>query len=284
MHFTLNPDAEITLEANPESVTPEKAHAWKEVGINRLSIGLQVFDNALLRKIDRVHTVEEFMDAYQAVRAAGFDNISIDLIYGFEGQTLHSWQKTLRSTVTLNPEHLSLYALKIEEQTPFAAKGMRVNDDLEADMYGWARRYLSAEGYEQYEISNFARPIKACRHNLIYWRQQDYVGIGVGAVGCVGAQRWENHKNLQDYHRDTAAGALPRASTENLNANTRRFERLMLGLRLREGLSWEESNPKWLSQRSALAARGWLEEIYPGRWRIPDHAVPLTNQILIAFL
>jgi oxygen-independent coproporphyrinogen-3 oxidase len=283
-HFAQSPDAEITLEANPESITLEKARAWKEAGINRLSIGLQVFDNTLLKKIDRLHTVEEFLAAYQAARQAGFDNVSIDLIYGFEDQTLESWQETLRSTLELNPEHFSLYALKIEENTPFAAKGLGVNDDLEADLYAWARQYLSAEGYEQYEISNFARPGKACRHNLLYWRQKDYLGLGAGAVGCVDGLRWENHKNLPDYHHDIVAGALPRASTENLDPDTRRFERLMLGLRLREGLSWEESNPEWLSQRSALATRGLLEEIHPGRWRIPDSAVPLTNQVLLPFL
>src|SRR5204863_40006 len=155
-HFRVVPDAEITVEANPESVTPEKARAWKEVGINRVSIGLQVFDNALLKKIDRLHTVEEFLAAYGIVRAEGFKNVNIDVIYGFEGQTLDSWRESLQATASLNPDHLSLYALKIEEHTPFAAKGMRVNEDLEAEMYEWARRYLADQGYEQYEISNFS--------------------------------------------------------------------------------------------------------------------------------
>ncbi len=283
-HFHLAQDAEITLEANPESITPFKAKAWKDLGINRISIGLQVFDNALLKKIDRLHTVEEFLAAYQAVRQAGFDNVSIDLIYGFKGQTLQSWQKTLASTAALHPEHLSLYALKIEEHTPFAAQGMRVNDDLEAEMYEWARKYLTTAGYPQYEISNFARPGRECRHNLIYWRQDDYLGLGVGAVGCVEGVRWENHKNLHDYHKDIGAGKLPRISIETLDSKTRQFERLMLGLRLREGIAWEETNPEWASHRSTLVSRRLLEELRPGIWRIPDPAVPLTNQILLPFL
>jgi len=284
-HFTFEPDVEITMEANPESITLEKAKGWREAGVNRLSIGLQVFDNVLLKKIDRLHTVEEFLAAYAAVREAGFDNVNIDLIYGFEGQTQEAWQHTLKSTVALNPEHLSLYALKIEEHTPFAAQGMHVNDDVEAGMYEWSRTYLMEQGYEHYEISNFSRPGKACKHNLIYWRQEDYLGVGVGAVGCVQGLRWDNHKNLQDYHKDIEASRLPIIQVETLDSQTQRFERLMLGLRLREGLRWgEEPNPEWMAHRSSLVSRHLLEEVRPGYWRIPEHAVALTNQILLPFL
>jgi oxygen-independent coproporphyrinogen-3 oxidase len=283
-HFDLNSDAEITLEANPESVTREKAAGWREAGINRLSLGLQAFDDGLLKKMDRLHNVPQFLDAYQAVREAGFSNVSVDLIYGFAEQTLEDWKKTLLSTVAIQPDHLSLYALKIEEHTPFAARGYRVNDDQEVEMYEWARAYLKDAGFKQYEISNFSRPGKACRHNLIYWRQQDYLGLGVGAVGCVDGLRWENHKNLNDYHRDISARTWPRAGVENLDPGTRRFECLMLGLRLREGFRWPESSPEWLAHRASLAARGLLEEVRPGQWRIPDAVVPLTNQVLLPFL
>jgi len=282
--FRVVPDAEITLEANPESVTAAKARAWKDVGINRVSIGLQVFDDVLLKKIDRLHTVKEFLSAFETVRQSGFDNISVDLIYGFEGQTLESWQDTLKSTLALGPEHLSLYALKIEAHTPFAAQGMRVNDDMEAAMYEWARGYLKEKGYDQYEISNFARPGRTCRHNLIYWRQQDYLGLGVGAVGCVGGLRWENQKTLQAYHQDVEAGRRPRGSSEQLDPKTKDFERLMLGLRLREGLEWVEKDPQRVLDRASLAKRGLLEEIAPNRWRIPDAAIAVTNQVLLPFL
>src|ERR1017187_7060435 len=117
--------------------------------------------------MDRLHNVQEFLDAFKAARDAGFKNVSVDLIYGFAEQTLEDWKRTLRSTVALQPEHLSLYALKIEEHTPFAARDYKINDDHEAQMYEWARSYLITEGFEQYEISNFTRPGKACRHNLI---------------------------------------------------------------------------------------------------------------------
>jgi oxygen-independent coproporphyrinogen-3 oxidase len=283
-HFDVDQDAEVTLEANPESVTLEKARGWRQAGVNRMSLGLQAYDNALLKAMDRLHTVEQFEAAYQAARAAGFDNINIDLIYGFTGQSLEAWKQTLSASVALAPEHLSLYALAIEEHTPFAAQGIKVDSDLQADMYAAARDLLKRAGYEQYEISNFSKPGRACRHNLIYWRQQDYLGVGVGAVGCVGGVRWQNHKNLPDYFADIDKDHLPRASEEPLNDKTRKFERLMLGLRLREGLEWgEESDPAWIDHRARLATRGLLEETHPGRWRVADNAVPLTNQVLLPF-
>jgi oxygen-independent coproporphyrinogen III oxidase len=284
-HFRLDPSAEITLEANPESVTPEKCEAWKSAGINRLSLGLQAYDDVLLKEMGRLHTVEQFEKAYWLARGAGFTNISIDLIYGFAGQTQASWENTLRSTSDLQPEHLSLYALAVEEHTPFGVQGMQVDPDLQASMYAFARNFLSEKGYAQYEISNFSRPGKECRHNLIYWRGQNYLGLGVGAVGCAEGVRWENQKNLAPYFKDIRAGRLPRKSEEILDAQTRKFERLMLGLRLREGFVWgPEENPEWIEQRSRLARQGHLEEIKPGHWRISDAYVPLTNQILLPFL
>jgi oxygen-independent coproporphyrinogen-3 oxidase len=282
--FTLKTDAEITMEANPESVTAAKTRGWKAAGVNRLSIGLQAFDDRLLRAMGRLHTVEEFLNAYEVVRAADFDNVNVDLIYGFPEQSLADWQKTLAETVRLMPEHMSLYALKVEEHTPFHRQGVIVDDDRQADMYAWARTFLKENGYPQYEISNFARPGRACRHNLIYWRQEDYLGLGVGAVGCVKDARWENHKNLLAYTNDVSAGRLPHASIENLDEKTRRFERLMLGLRLREGIVWEEKDPLWLDERRKLSQCGWLEELAPDQWRISETAIPLTNQILLPFI
>lgn len=284
-HFTLSDHAEVTLEANPESITLDKAKGWKTFGINRLSLGLQVMDDTLLKTIDRLHTVEDFLAAYRNVREAGFDNVSVDLIYGLPSQSLVTWQETVKKTVALQPDHLSLYALKVEDHTPFRAQDIKIQDDLQAEMYEWSRGFLKEAGYEQYEISNFAKPGKECRHNLIYWRQQDYIGIGVGAVGGVGGVRWNNSKTLSDYFALIKEGKLPRLSVEHLDESTRKFESLMLGLRLREGLEWgKESNPEWIAHRSKLQAEKLLEEVSPGRWRIPDHAIALTNQILLPFV
>jgi oxygen-independent coproporphyrinogen-3 oxidase len=283
-YATLQPDIEITVEANPESITPEKLAGWRDLGINRLSLGLQVYDDDLLKAMGRLHTVAQFETAYGAARRAGFANINIDLIYGFPGQDLAGWNRTLEQTAALNPEHLSLYALAVEEHTPFAAQGAKVDADLQAAMYAAARGALASLGYGQYEISNFARPGFECRHNLTYWRAQDYLGVGVGAVGCVGGVRWENQKNFGPYFKDLASRRLPRQKEEQLSEETQRFERLMLGLRLREGFPWVESDARWLAERSRLAAQGWLEQIKPDVWRIPDSYVAMTNQVLLPFL
>jgi oxygen-independent coproporphyrinogen-3 oxidase len=284
-HLRIAPDAEITLEANPESVDAARLTAWRAAGINRLSFGLQAYDDGLLKSMGRLHNVAQFEHAYRMAKEAGFSNLSIDLIYGLPGQSLDSWNKTLQSTVGLAPEHLSLYALAIEEHTPFSAAGVTVESDLQAQMYDRARVFLAEQGYPQYEISNFARPGLECRHNMIYWRAQNYLGLGVGAVGCVDGRRWENHKNLSSYFKDVDAGRLPVIKEEHLDEPTRRFERLMLGLRLREGMTWP-AHPmdSWIAERSRLAAQGCLEEIRPGTWRIADSYVPLTNQILLPFL
>lgn len=282
--FILDACAEITLEANPESVTLEKARGWLASGINRVSMGLQAFDDRLLKAADRLHTVADFVRAYETLRAAGFSNLSVDLIYGLPGQTLADWQDSLDRTVALEPEHLSLYALKIESHTPFASQGITVNDDLQADMYEYAMSTLPARGLAQYEVSNFSRPGFECRHNLIYWRQGEYYGVGVGAVGCVGGKRWENVKNFHDYDRALEAGLLPRLSQETLSEEARRLEHLMLGLRLREGLVWEESNPVRAQERERLREKRLLEQLPDGRWRVPDAAILLTHQVLLPFV
>jgi oxygen-independent coproporphyrinogen III oxidase len=283
-NFRVDRGCEVTLEANPESVTLEKVRGWTSVGINRLSLGVQSLEDAVLHAAGRIHSVQEFMDAYRRARSAGFDNISLDLIYGLENQTLDSWKASVEQAVRMAPEHLSLYSLTIEKNTPFGARGMKVDTDLQADMYDWTRPFLARAGYDQYEISNFCRPGKSCRHNLIYWRQGDYIGLGLGAVGCVQGRRWENAKTFQEYFDALEAGRLPRRLSEDLDDSTRKFERLMLGLRLREGVEWgEEMDPQWLKERARLAAAGQLEEVSPGRWRIPDSAILLTNQVLLPF-
>jgi oxygen-independent coproporphyrinogen-3 oxidase len=277
--------AEITIEANPESTSPDQAAAWRRLGINRVSLGLQSFDDELLKKMGRLHSAAGFRSAYAAVRAAGFDNVNIDLIYGFEGQSLQNWQDTVHQALGLLPEHVSFYALTVEPHTPFAAQGHRTDGDAQAGMYEWAREAMNGAGLSQYEISNFAVSGRECRHNLLYWRQQNYLAAGVGAVGCVRGTRWQVSKNLSDYFAKMKQLKLPWESAEDLPVPVQQFERLMLGLRLREGLAWDPGeNAAWERERVRLAQQGLLEETRPGVWRIPDRSVALTNQVLLAFL
>jgi oxygen-independent coproporphyrinogen III oxidase len=280
--FHIVPGAEVTLEANPESVTPEKAAGWRKAGINRISLGLQTLDDGLLKAIGRLHDTAKFISAYEILRQAGFSNINVDLIYGLPGQSLDSWKETLTGVTALSPEHVSAYALQVEDHTPFAAQNVRIEDDVQAEMYDVARRHLASAGLEQYEISNFARPGLECRHNLIYWRQGDYLGCGVGAVGTVGTLRWTNSKDLQAYHRLLQEGQLPRAMEERLSAEDREFERMMLGLRLREGTLLD--NEELQEKRNTLQQAGQLERSPMGHWRVSDPYVPLTNQILLSLL
>jgi oxygen-independent coproporphyrinogen-3 oxidase len=187
--------AEWTLEANPGTVDAPYLAALRNLGINRLSIGVQSFDDHELRRLDRIHDAAAAEAAFRAGRAAGFENISLDQIYGLQGQDLAGWERTLDRALALDPDHLSLYALSIEEGTPLAQRVARgdapePDPDLQADMYDLARERLAAAGYEHYEISNWARPGRACRHNLVYWRDGEWLGMGAGAHSHLGNVRF----------------------------------------------------------------------------------------------
>ncbi|MBI2762079.1 MAG: radical SAM family heme chaperone HemW [Chloroflexi bacterium] len=184
--FAVDPHAEWTIEANPGTVDQAYFRGLRALGINRVSLGVQSFDDGELKRLDRIHDAATAVAAFEAARAAGFDNLSLDLIYGLEGQTLASWRRNVERAIALEPEHLSLYALTIEEGTPLAhrvSKGQapEPDPDLQADMYELAQERLAAAGYEQYEISNWAKPGRECRHNLVYWRDGEWLGLGAGA-------------------------------------------------------------------------------------------------------
>lgn len=192
--FVLSADAEITLEANPNDITPAYAQMLREVGFNRVSLGMQTAHASELALFRRRHDNDAVALAVRAFRRAGFDNLNLDLMYGFPHQTLAGWRSTLEQALTLQPDHLSLYALSLEPGTPLAAwvQNGRLpapDDDLAADMYELADGMLAAAGLAQYEISNWARPGRACRHNLQYWRNLEYIGAGPGAHGFAGGHR-----------------------------------------------------------------------------------------------
>ncbi|MEP7291035.1 MAG: radical SAM family heme chaperone HemW, partial [Chloroflexota bacterium] len=205
-NFRVAPDAEITLEANPNDLNREYLTALRRIGLNRISIGMQSANENELKLFQRRHDNDGVVRAVSAARAGGFDNLNLDLIYGFPHQTLASWETSLRQMLTLQPEHISLYALGLEDGTPLKAWVERgrlpaPDDDLAADMYELASDLLRAHGYEQYEISNWSRPGYPCRHNLQYWHNDDYIGLGPGAHGYADEVRYSVLLSPQRYIR-----------------------------------------------------------------------------------
>lgn len=238
-------DVEISMEANPETVESLKLHAYRAEGINRLSFGAQAAQGEILRRLGRGHPWERVEKAFQDAREAGFGNINLDLMFGLPGQTLDMFRESLGKAVALNPEHLSLYALQVEEGTPLArqvAEGLVLpSEDLTADEYAWAQDFLARHGFQQYEVSNFAREGRACRHNWNVWRGEDYWGFGVSAVGTVGLVRHGHGEDLKEYIRQVSAGedVLVR---EYLAEDTKAWEKLMLGLRTQDGVEKAEAD------------------------------------------
>ena len=237
--FNFESDAEITMEANPNSASREKLRAYREAGVNRLSIGLQSTDNGELKCLSRLHTYEEFLKTFKDAREAGFDNINVDIMSALPGQTMESYEKTLERVCALNPEHISAYSLIIEEGTPFFdrygdGKGLP-DEDTEREMYYLTKRYLHEHGYERYEISNYSKPGFECRHNLGYWKRVPYYGFGIAAASFYDGKRYQMHRDLKRY----IAGDFG-AEIETLSREDEMAEFMFLGLRLTEGVSRRE--------------------------------------------
>ena len=241
--FDVTPGAEITIEANPETVDVERQRAFRDVGVNRLSFGAQSFAPHVLRTLGRAHSAERTELAVREARAAGFDNLNLDLIYGTPGESLTDWHVTLERTIALEPEHVSAYALTIEGGTQFGADvasgRMPVpDDDDQAEKYELALDLLADAGYEHYEISNWAKPDRACRHNLVYWTQGEYAGLGAGAHGHLEGTRSWNEKLPRAY---IERAPYARAGDETLDGPRRVEEWLQLRLRLVAGLGIAEA-------------------------------------------
>lgn len=240
-HFQISPDAEFTVECNPGTVDSEKLRVMQDAGVNRLSFGLQAMQDATLRQLGRIHTVDEFLHSYRLAREQGFDNINIDLIFALPQQTMGEWQHTLNETISLEPEHISAYNLVMEESTPFfdwwqSGELVLLSDDSEADMFQWTIETLTSHGYTHYEICNYAKPNREVKHNLVYWNNQEYIGLGVGACGYVDSIRWTNIKGLTPYIEALHQHKKPIADSELMAGPAEKAETLMLALRKREGI------------------------------------------------
>ncbi|MDP9329144.1 MAG: radical SAM family heme chaperone HemW [Actinomycetota bacterium] len=247
--FAIADDAEITTEANPDTVERASLEALLAAGFDRLSMGAQSFDPSVLRALERVHAPESVRRAFADARAAGYTNVNLDLIYGAQGETLESWETTLRETISLMPEHVSAYALTIEPATPLGRKiaagdAPAPDPDLQADMFGLACDVLRGDGYRHYEVSNWAKPGFECRHNLGYWERRPYVGLGAGAHSYRDDVRWWNVRPPEEYMAMVERDELPIGGSESLDPEDAYLEEVFLRLRTLEGIptSWVEGD------------------------------------------
>ena len=277
--------AESTFEANPESLDAEKAALLKTAGINRISLGLQAAQDALLKRLGRIAMSGDFLRAYRELRAAGFSNINADLMCGLPGQTARDFSDSISWLTALGPEHVSFYALEVHEGTPFAAAGVKEEPELAADMYEAGALALEAAGYAQYEISNFAKPGFEARHNLNYWEQGEYLGLGPAAASYLDGERRANTPDRAAYAEAALAGAeIPRQYRETLAGRARRAEKLMLGLRKVSGIELpDDIFIEFGKEIGGLLAAGLLEKT-GNRLRIKKDRLYVSNAVFREFV
>src|SRR6267142_1366578 len=241
-HFALEPGAEVTVECKPESVSREKLAAYRQAGVNRISLGVQSLDDSILPVLGRLHDAGGARRAFEAVRGAGFDNVSVDLMYGLPAQGVATWARSIDGVLGWAPEHLSAYGLTLDAGSVWASTGVEglPAEGAVVEQYWTLARAAAARGFEHYEISNYARPGFRSRHNQIYWRAAEYLAAGPGACGFVGSTRYANIKATPRYCETLEAGALPIDSSEQLSSRQKLGERLILGLRTADGVpaSW----------------------------------------------
>jgi oxygen-independent coproporphyrinogen III oxidase len=279
--------AEVTLEANPEGLAADRLAAFRAAGVTRLSLGVQALDDGLLRRLGREHSATGARAAFIAARAAGFDDVSVDLLYGCPGQDREAWRATLAEVLEWRPEHLSAYALALEPRTLFGRRppaGLPDEDTVVAQFDDLCERAAGA-GLERYEISNFARPGFRSRHNLLYWGREEYLGLGPGAHGALGAARFGNERSEPRYRAALAAGRWPVAWRETLSPAQVRGERIMLGLRLADGIprGWLEAHlaaePARLARVLERYVGGGLLDVRDGRLALSRRGVLLSDTI-----
>ncbi len=255
-NFSFQKDIEITIEANPESINLAKAKFLKTLGINRISLGMQSMNDRYLKFLGRNHDASVSRDAYHMLREAGFNNINLDLMYAFPGQTKEELEEDVRHIAELGSEHLSLYTLTIEPNSRFFATQMKLDDDEKlAEQYVEVGRVLGEEGFKQYEISNFSKAGFESAHNRNYWLGGPYIGLGVGAHGFDGRRRYWNTPNLQDYMQRIGSGVLAIEGFEDLTDTQLSMEKVLFGLRMNEGVS-EDLVP---SDKAELIQR-WIKD------------------------
>ena len=289
--FQVDRDAEVTVECNPDSTDYKLLRTLRKAGVNRISLGMQSADGEELQRIHRIHTPHQTDQAVEAARKAKFANVSLDLIYGLPGQTMDSWKATVEHALSLIPQHLSCYGLKVEEGTPLArrvAEGEVLPDeDQQADLYLWTVGRLERAGLPQYEISNFAKPGYESRHNLRYWLTRPYIGFGPGAHSDFGGRRYSFVRDLDAYIRGVLEGGDIIDASELIPQRERCGEYLMLRLRTTRGVDGQEYRNDYFMDFAPLearlrefAAQGWAEQTGEGRWRFTPRGFLVSNQLI----
>ena len=280
-HADFSRVTEFTIEMNPATVTARKAELLQSRGVNRVSMGVQSWDPELLRVLGRVHDAQQVRESFAVLRAAGYDNLNLDLIYGVPGQTLPQWEDSLRRTIELQPDHISAYCLTYEEDTEYFERlqrgEFRENTDQDAAFFERGVELLSDAGYAQYEISNHARPGRASLHNIAYWEGADYLGLGPSAWSTVGERRWQNVPDTAAFVRAMQAGVRPISTEEILPTETREAEKIAFGLRMNAGI-----DPAQLTGNrdlvTSLREEGLLEDHGP-RVRLTARGRLLADEI-----
>lgn len=249
-NFKIKKDAEITMECNPGTLTLSKLKTMKDCGVNRLSIGLQAVQNYHLEYIGRIHTFEEFEKNYFQAKEVGFENINIDLMYALPNQSEEDWKETLEKIVKLNPSHISAYSLILEENTELFDMYNRnefklLDEDTDIIMYEYTINYLKSHGYNQYEISNYSKKGYECNHNILYWKCENYIGLGASASGFLNGTRYNNVSPLDEYEKIILEGKKPIEWEEKLSIKDEIEENIFLGLRMNEGIKFKDFKNKY---------------------------------------
>jgi oxygen-independent coproporphyrinogen-3 oxidase len=277
---------EWTMEANPGSVSARKATLLRRLGVTRISLGVQSWDNELLQVLGREHSADQAAQSFHLLRAAGFTNINVDLMFGLPGQTIEQWRLTLEKTIALQPDHISAYSLTYEEDTEFflrhASGEFRKDADTDAELFEMTMLILENAGYEHYEISNYARPGFSSVHNRAYWLGENYLGIGPSAVSTIGARRRQNVCDYRTYIDRVLSGQSPVGSSEDLTSEMKRMERIALSLRTRDGISASELK-HFAQQTDEFIALGLLRE-FKGNFVLTRKGKALADSVAEALL
>lgn len=294
--FRITPDAELTIECNPGTLDLEKLSKYRSIGINRLSIGLQSAAEEELKLLGRIHTWDEFLENYHLARKLGFSNINVDLMSGLPNQTRSRFQQTLKKVAQLQPEHLSVYSLILEEGTPFFERYRSLNKEIISEeedriLYADTKRILKEYGYDRYEISNYAKAGYECRHNMRYWLRGEYLGLGLGAASLWGAKRFHNERKLEKYIEVSYDLKKLHQEIEQLTKEDEMSETMFLGLRTMKGVSKQQFYQKFHIKLEDIYKKvlqkmkecGCLEEC--GDYiRLTKYGIDVSNSVMCEFL